>query len=157
MGQTESTPWTEVEAPALGGAHLGFIGQRGGRSVVVVDDRERSTWEWAGSLVLSADGARVAHLARRGGQSLVVVDGLERTFDVVVAGTLAFSRDGQRFGCVTGETKTRRLFITRDDGHRSEVDMEELVAALSRGSPDALLSAPDLTLLRRWVEAELER
>jgi hypothetical protein len=155
-GEVGSTAWAEVETPVLAGAHVGFIGERDERSVVVVDGTERSTWEWAGSLVLSADGSRLAHLARRGGQSLLVVDGVERTFDVVVAGTLAFSKDGRRFGCVTGEAKTHRLFITRDDGKRTLVDMEEVVAALSR-TPDTLFTSPDVTLLRRWVEAELER
>lgn len=156
MGDTESTPWAEVEVPAVGGAHVGFVGERDGRSVVVLDGQDVSTWEWAGSLVLSADGARSAHLARRDGRTLVVVDGVEKSFDVVVAGTLAFSKDGRRFGCVTGEAKTRRLYVTRDDGKRSQVDMEEVVAALSRSSPEALLTSPDVTLLRRWVEAELE-
>lgn len=155
-GDSESA-WAEVEVPAVAGAHLGFIAARGDRNVVVLDGKELATWEWAGSLVLSPDGTRYAHLARRGGQTLVVVDGQERTFDVVVAGTLAFSKDGRRFGCITGEAKTRRLFITRDDGKRSLVDLEELVAAISRGDQDALLTSPDVLLLRRWVEAEVER
>jgi hypothetical protein len=156
IGDTENSPWTEVEVPAIGGSHVGFIGARDGRSVVVLDGKEISTWDWAGSLVLSADGSRYAHLARRAARNLVIVDGVERNFDVVVVGTLAFSKDGRRFGCVTGELKTRELFLTRDDGKRSLVDMEEVVAALSRGPTDSLLTSPDVTLLRRWVEAELE-
>lgn len=155
-GDRELNPWDEVETPVIGGPHVGFIGERNGRNVVVIDGEERSTWEWASSLALSRDGTRYAHLARRVGKTFVVIDGLERSFDVVVAGTLAFSKDGRRFGCVTGDAKTRRLFITRDDGKRTQVDMEELVAALSRGNQDALLTSPDVTLLRRWVEAELE-
>ena len=155
-GERERGPWTEVETPVLAGAHVGFIGERAGRSVLVLDGEERTTWEWAGSLVLSPDGTRLAHLARRGALNLVVVDGVERPVDLAVAGTLAFSKDGRRFGCVTGEKKTRRLFITRDDGPRTLVDMEEVVAALTR-TPETLLTSPDVTLLRRWVEAELER
>jgi hypothetical protein len=153
---TESGPWADVEAPAIGGAHVGFIAERDGRHVLMLDGKEHSTWEWAASLVLGPDGTRVAHLARRGGKTFVVVDGVEHQYDVVVAGTLAFSKDGRRFGCVTGDAKTRRLFITRDDGKRTQVDMEEVVAALSRGNQDALLTSPDVTLLRRWVAAELE-
>ncbi|MDP1827752.1 MAG: hypothetical protein Q8L48_31050 [Archangium sp.] len=155
-GETENAPWAEVEAPALGGAHVGFIAERNERSVVVIDGREVATWDWAGSLVLSRDGARFAHLARRDDKTVLVVDGVERQVDVAVAGTLAFSKDGRRFACVTGDPKTRRLFISRDDGKRLLVDMEEVVAALSRGNPDALLTSPDVTLLKRWVEAELE-
>lgn len=154
-GSTESAGWTELELPAIGGARFGFIGERDERSVVVIDGKELATWEWAGSLTLSADGARYAHLARRDSKTFIILDGAELTFDVVVAGTLAFSKDGRRFGCVTGDAKTRRLFITREDGKRTLVDMEELVAALSRGSSEAMISAPDVMMLRRWVEAEL--
>lgn len=155
MGDRELRGWDEVETPVINGAHVGFIGERNGRYVVSIDGEERSTWEWASSLAMS--GERVAHLARRTGRTFVVIDGKELTFDVVVAGTLAFSKDGKRFGCITGDAKTRKLFITRDDGARTQVDMEELVAALSRGNEDSLLAAPDVTLLRRWVEAELEQ
>jgi len=155
-GQAEWGPWDEVEDVVLAGSHVGFIGARAGRQVVVLDGVERSTWEWASSLALSADGARVAHLARRDGETILVVDGQERRFDVVVGGTLAFSRDGRRFACVTGERAKKRLFITRDDGRRVEIDMEELAASLSRVAPESLLMSPDVGLLRRWVEAELE-
>ena len=41
-----------------------------------------------------------------------------------------------------------------DDG-LSELG-RQVVAALTR-TPDTLLTSPDVTLLRRWVEAELER
>jgi len=156
LGGEENGPWSELETPSLGGAHVGFIGERAGQRVVVLDGKELATWDWAGSLVLSADGKRHAYLARRGPHNLLVVDGVERTFDVVVGGSLAFSKDGRRFACVTGEKSTRRLFITRDDGRRTAVDMEELVAALSRVPPEVQLTSPDVTLLRRWVEAELE-
>ena len=156
LGELESGPWNEVETPSIGAAHVGFIAERDDRNVVLIDGKEISTWEWAASLVLSPDGQRFAHLARRGGKTFVVLDGTELTFDVVVSGTLAFSKNGSRFGCVTGDPKTRRLFITRDDGKRAPVDMEEVVAALSRGNPDTLLTSPDVLLLRRWVEAELE-
>jgi hypothetical protein len=154
-GEVSLGPWEDLEAMTVAGPHLGFIGERDGRSVVVVDGVERSNWDWAGSLALSSNG-RLAHLARRANQTVLVVDGKERTFEVVVAGTLAFSRDGKRFGCVTGERAKKRLFITRDDGTRSPVDMEELAAALSRSPPESLVLSPDVTLLRRWVEAELE-
>jgi hypothetical protein len=35
-------------------------------------------------------------------------------------------------------------------------DKYELAAALSRSPPESLVLSPDVTLLRRWVEAELE-
>lgn len=155
-GERELKPFDEVETPVIAGQHVAFIAERNGRNVLVIDGEQRSTWEWASSLALSRDGSRYAHLARRVGKTFVVIDGEERSFDVVVAGTLTFSKDGRRFGCVTGDAKTRRLFITRDDGKKTQVDMEELVAALSRMNQDSLLTSPDVTLLRRWVEAELE-
>jgi hypothetical protein len=154
-GDTELGPFHDVEGLVIEGAHVGFIGERDGRSVIVIDGVERSRWDWAGSLALSATG-RVAHLAKRDEQTVLIVDGVEKRIEVVVSGTLAFSRDGTRFGCVTGERAKKRLFITRDDGTRSPIDIEELAAALSRSPPESLLLSPDVTLLRRWVAAELE-
>lgn len=149
-----SGPWTDVSALVVSGEHDAFIGERDGRSVVVVDGIEDHGWELASGLALSPQG-KPLFFARAGAQSLVV-DG-ERTtpFDLVLADTLVFSRDGQHFGCVTGEKKRKQLFITFDDGARVPVDFEELTAAVMRAPPEALLAAPESALLRRWLEAEL--
>lgn len=172
VGDTQSEPFREVSTPLVAGEHVGFIvtgphaleapSRDGGPrpqegAWVVLDGRPGPRWAWADALALSPDGTRFAHLASRGGPALLVVDGVEQPVDTVVSGTLAFSRDGQRFGCVVGDRKTRRLVVQRDDGRRVPVDLEEVVAALSRQPGGEALLAPDAELLRRWVEAELER
>ncbi len=155
-GAEVTGPWVKVEDVQVRGAHLGFVGVRVERDVVVHDGRELASWDWAGSLALSPDGTRVAYLARRGAASRLVVDGVEHPVDLAVEGTVAFSRDGRRVGCVTGERAKRRLRFTFDDGTSRPLDFEELVAAAALAPRDALPAA-DADLLRRWVAAELER
>ncbi len=155
-GETESGPWDDVSSLSVANGHDAFIAERGERSVVVIDGVERGAWEEASSLVLSPDGSKFLHAARVGTQQFLVVDGEPRPQELLLPDTLAFSRDGAHFGCITGERKTKRLFITFDDGGRVPVDLEELTAALSRVPPHRLATSPERALLSRWVEAELQ-
>lgn len=153
-GRRESGPWDDVSALVVRGSHDAFLAERDGRSVVVVDGAEGREWELAMGLTLN-DSGKPLYFARNGSQSLVV-DG-ERTtpFDLVLADALVYSRDGKHFGAVTGEKKTKQLFITFDDGARVPIDLEELTAAITRVPPELLLTNPQSELLRQWVEAEL--
>jgi hypothetical protein len=153
-GAAESGPWEDVSALTAFDGHDAFIGERDGRSVVVLDGVEQKSWELATGLVL-ARGGRVLHVARSGNQNLVVDGETTTPFDLIVADTLVATDDGRHYGCVTGEAKTKRLFITFDDGARVPVDLEELTAAMTRVPPAGLLSAPESVLLRDWVRAEL--
>lgn len=155
-GAERSGPWVQVDELLVAGAHVAFLGVRAERDVVVLDGRERSSWDYASSLALSPDGTRLAHLAKRGARWRVVVDGVEREVDLALEGSVAFSRSGRRVGCVTGDRQERRLRFTFDDGTSRPLDFEELVATSARRSPDDL-PASDPGLLRRWVAAELER
>lgn len=155
-GETESGPWDDVSALSVKNGHDAFIGERGERSVIVIDGVERGAWEEASGLVLSPDGSKFVHAARVGTQQFLVVDGEPRPQELLLPDTLAYSRDGAHFGCITGERKTKRLFITFDDGARVPVDLEELTAALSRVPPHQLATSPERALLSRWVEAELQ-
>lgn len=155
-GDERSEPVDEVTDLVVAGEHVGFIEVEAAQAFVVVDGKRGPGHAWAQSLALSRDGRRVAYLAGAGRGTVLVVDEKKTPVDVVVSGTLAFSRDGTRFGCVMGDRATKRLFIQRDDGKRTPLDMEELVAALSRQPMETMLTAPDVALLRRWVEAELE-
>lgn len=155
-GESESGPWDDVSALSVMGGHDAFIGERGERSIVVIDGVERGAWEEASALVLSPDGSRFLHAARVGQQQFLVVDGEPRPWELLLPDTLAWSRDGQHFGLVIGERKTKRLFIVFDDGARVPVDLEELTAALSRVPPHQLATSPERALLSRWVEAELQ-
>lgn len=150
-GPARSGPWVKVESLTAAGARVGFLGVRVEEDVLVVDGQERSTWAWAASLALSPDGERLAFLARRGAASRFVVDGEERPLDFVLEGSVAFSRDGKRAGCVAGDRARRQLRFVFDDGTSRPLDFEELVAA------SGLQPRDDASLLRRWVQAELER
>lgn len=154
-GRPESGPWEDVSSLVGSGTHDAFIAERDGRSIVVVDGAEQRSWEQATGLALNTEG-KPLYFVRSGAQSLVVDGDRTTPFDLVLADTLVFSADGRHFGCVTGERKTKKLFITFDDGARVPLDFEELTAAITRVPQEALLSAPESDLLRRWVEAELK-
>jgi len=136
---------------------MGHLARRGFSHVAVIGGREGPGWEWAGDLVLGPGGRRFAYLAKLGDRSFVVDDRGETAFDLVISGTLAFSRDGRRWGAVAGDADRRRLFIAVEGGARHAIDGEELVAATMRLPPeDRLAHRPDEEILRRWVAAELE-
>ncbi|MFT3711513.1 MAG: hypothetical protein QM817_28085 [Archangium sp.] len=149
-----SGPWEDVSALQSAGEHDAFVAEREGRSVVVLDGAEHSAWEVASGLVLHANG-RVLFIARAGAQTLLV-DGEKTTpFDLILEDTATFSRSGNHFAVITGERKTKKLFITFDDGSRVPVDLEELTAELMRAPPSPLAMSAQSAVLRRWVGAEL--
>ncbi len=155
----EGGAFDEVSPPVFsdGGEVMGHLARRGASHVAVIDGREGPGWAWAGDLVLGPGGRRFAYLARRGERSLVVDDRGETALDLTVSGTLAFSRDGGRWGVVAGDASAHRLFIAVEGGGRHALDGEELVAAVTRLPPEERLGhRPDEEILRRWVAAELE-
>jgi hypothetical protein len=155
-GTARSGPWVKVESLRAAGSAVAFIGVRVEEDVVVVNGEARSSWDWAASLALSPDGRRVAFLARRGTASRFVVDGQEQVLDLVIEGTVAFSRDGRRAACVAGARARRQLRFVFDDGASRPLDFEELVAA-SALRPRDEVPRGEAGVLARWVAAELER
>lgn len=124
---------------------------------VVRDRLSGNVYAAVGEPVASGDGAHSAYLARMGSQLLVVRDGEEIPVGLALEGTLAWSRDGKRLGCVVGDADARKLSFWIDGALRP-FDQEELAAALMKPSADTRLEAQvDADLLRRWVSAELER
>lgn len=155
-GDEELGPFEDVHDLQVVNGHDGFIGEREGRSVVVLDGRERSKWETAAGLTLSREG-RALFVVRAGAQTLLEDsdDEAARPFDFVLADALVWSPDGAHFAAITGERRSKQLFVSFDDGARVPVDLEEFAAAVSRVPPQDLLLSPDQAWLRRCAEAEL--
>jgi hypothetical protein len=152
----EGPPYDEVEPPVWSpGGALGYIARRGFLALAVIDGREGAEWAWATDLVLGA-GGRFAYLAGHGDHSFVVDDRGQTPYALLVSGTLGFSRDGTRWGCVAGDPRSRRLFVAVEGGARRPVDGEELVAAVAKLPVERRLAQrADEGILRQWVAAEL--
>ena len=134
------------------GGRWGYIGRNGERYQVVLDGKPGPSYPWAANLIFDPRGKRHAYLARRGKEVAVVVSGSkEQRFDVVVRGTLLFSRDGAHWACLAGEREPRRLFVVVDGRTVAAFKREELTAAMMA---DPRRTEADL--LRRWVAAEME-
>jgi len=59
------------------GARSGWVAQRDGVAVVVIDGKDAGSYEQASAIVFSPDSKRVAWLAMRDGKQFAVVDGIE--------------------------------------------------------------------------------
>jgi hypothetical protein len=153
----EGAPFDEVDAPTWSDdGVLGYVARRGFVARAVIDGKEGVGWAWASDLVLGS-GGRFAYLAGHGAHSYVVDDRGEREYALVVSGTLSFSREGTRWGCIAGDARSRKLFIAAEGGGQRPLDAEELVAAISKPSADLRPSQRlDAEILRRWVAAELD-
>ncbi len=145
-----------VGLPVLAGPHWGYVARDSGRRHVVVDGVARSAWADASDLALSSSG-RHAHLAWRDRQRIVVSDVSEHALELAVDGTLTFSSDGRRWGCIAGSLRDRQLFVLAEG---------DPPAVLAHTSFPALLAitntaAPTVTdgdaAIRRWVRAQLDR
>lgn len=144
---------TALESLVVKGSRWAVTGSTTGQHYLLTLDGETQQWDWVGSVTFSDDARRVAFLGQRGAQNQFVVDGQAHPIDVMIADTIAFSREGRRAATFAGLRASRQLIIAFDDGARREVNLEELVAQAS-------LVGSKLTQaqwMRRWVAAELER
>ena len=134
------------------GGRWGYIGKDAAGYRVVLDGQPHKRHRWAANLVFGPGGKRHAFITRRAGQVAVNASGSKEVrFDVVVDGSLVFSRDGAHWGCVAGEREPRRLFLVMDGRTIAAFDREELTAAMM-ANPSRSTSE----LLRRWIIAEME-
>jgi len=143
----------EVRRPVVAGEHWGYIAHTGHLYRVFIDGVPLEyTYTWAGGLVFSPDGRRHMYLAREGsGVKLIQEDGAALAFDVVVSGTLVYSRDSKHWACVAGKARKRELFFVIDGEPQESFDTAQLRES-SRGTGQQDQAA----LLRRWAAAELE-
>lgn len=137
------------------GGRIAFAARRAGTWSVVVDGQALPAGSYAGDPVFSADGTHLAFVARRGDRWLAVVDGRAFAFDLLIDGTLAFSRDGRHWAVIGGDLARERLFFAVDGARRVPLAPAEIYSAGER----AAIPAPgeDGAVLRAWAAAEAER
>jgi hypothetical protein len=137
----------DVDLPAAGpGERWGYIGRTGRRFRVVIDGRIAGEHDWAGDLSFGADGTALYAIGR--GRDRAVVHGDRvHPLQVLVEGTLLWSRDGRHWACLSGDRRRRELFLSVDGLGRRPFDLRELIGAAAHGAGGAL---------RDWVRAELE-
>jgi hypothetical protein len=139
------------------GAHLGYAARRGAAWLVVLDGVEHDAGRWAEAPVWSADGRRAGYLSRRGDKAIAVVDDRAYTFDTVLEGTLAFSRDGRAWAVIAGDLAREELFFAVDGVHRVSLDTAELYSAAAALSRVYSLLEPAPNVLAAWSAAEADR
>jgi hypothetical protein len=135
----------------------GYIGHDSAQSTVVVNGDVLRREAFAGSLAFSPEGNRLAYIASSGDDVVVVDDIGRHSFDLVIDGTLVFSRDGRVWGCLAGDRDRRRLFVTVEGVFDAPAfDWSEFMRIAWRKSLEPDSDAPSTDELRAWVSAELE-
>lgn len=100
------------------GRHIAYAARVNGRWAVIHRGRPGPAWDGIGEIVLSGRG-RLAYAAERGGRWRVVVDGRAGPpFDAILAGTIRFSRDGQRSAYVGRDRRGMRVVVDGRTGPR---------------------------------------
>ena len=136
----------EVRAPRWRGDTVTYAALRAGTWFVVDGTRERDAGDAVGDPIVTP--TRVAFGGRRGTRHYITVDDRTFTYDLVFTDTVAFSRDGKRWGAIVGDLAKEQLYIVIDGARRIPVSVQELYASAATGKDDALVE---------WTRAELER
>lgn len=148
---TADAVFDEVGAPVWSSdGRVAYAARRGATWLLVVDNRELAGGDWVGPPVFSADGRRLAYVVRRGRAWFVIADGREHSFDRVLADSLAFSRDGKRWGAIASD-RHDQLFVAIEGRDRVPLPAREVDSAAARDTPGSQ------GLVRAWVQAELDR
>jgi hypothetical protein len=138
------------------GGRVAFAARLAGTWYIVVDARARPVGSYAGDPVFSADGTRLAYVARRDHRWLAVVDERAFAFDLLIDGTLAFSRDGRHWAVIGGDLARERLFFAVDGTRRVPLAPVEIYSAGERAAIHAV-PGDDGAVLRAWAAAEADR
>lgn len=153
-GEAISRAYVRVESPVFSAdaTRLAFIGRTITESEVVLDGK--TLWHApteATALRFDPQGDELAWVYRGLRGATLAIGGRRYSFDIVVEGTLRFSRDGRHWAALVGDRSERRLFIVVDGERKLPFDTVELFGG-GLGSGDA-----PLRQLGSWVDAELSR
>ena len=147
-----------VEAPAFArsGQAWGYIGHDSTTSTVILNGEVLDAREWASDLVIAPDGSRYAYVARRDGAASVVDDRGEAGFDLVVDGTLLFTRAGS-WACLVGDGNRQKLYVGVEDRlTRREFEWIRFAQVVQGQAAGATTADLQTEILRSWVAAEAE-
>lgn len=150
-------PCDEVGNLVVGpGGQLAFAARRGATWSIVVDAVAHPVGTYAGDPVFSPDGTRLAYVARQGGRWLAIVDDRASAFDLLIDGSLAFSRDSRHWAVIGGDLAHEQLFFAVDGSRRVPLAPAEIYSA---GERAPLHAAPgdDGAVLRAWAAAEADK
>jgi hypothetical protein len=95
-------------------------------------------------------------VARRDRRWLAVVDDRAYRFDLVIDGTLAFSRDGRHWAVIGGDLAREQLFFAVDGTRRVPLAPVEIYSAGERAAIHPTLDDGG-SVLRAWAAAEADR
>ena len=131
----EGERYEEVEGPVLAPRRAGWVGRRRGRSVVVIDGAPVGDEAWAGSLRLAREGDGYAYVARGEGppddaQRAVVTQRGRWPVPRLYVDTLVVDASGHHWAALVPDPAARRLSIWVDGAPRSELDVDEVSAAM---------------------------
>lgn len=144
----------EVDAPssAVDGDAWGYVGRDTVQSSVIVRGRVVDAHGWAGHLVFSPDGERYAYVAANESEDVVIDDRGVTSFNMVVGETLQFLEDGERWACLAGDLKRRKLYVAVEGEEEVRPfewsDLAEVAASSTRSDPIEELG---VAALRAWV------
>lgn len=138
------------------GGRLAFAARRGATWSIVVDAEPRPAASYAGDPVFGPDGTRLAYVARQGGRWLAIVDDRAFGFDLLIDGSLAFSRDGRHWAVIAGDLAHEQLFFAVDGARRVPLAAAEIYSAGERTALHAA-TGDDGAVLRAWAAAEADR
>ncbi|HEX3760748.1 MAG TPA: hypothetical protein VHW23_18665 [Kofleriaceae bacterium] len=147
----------EVGSLVVGpGGRLAFAARRGGSWSIVVDAEAHPIGSYAGDPVFSPDGTHLAYVARQGGRWLAIVDGRAFAFDLLIDGSLAFSRDSRHWAVIGGDLAREQLFFAVDGARRVPLAPIEIYSVGEHATVHAV-PGDDGAVLRAWAAAEADR
>lgn len=150
-GARTSREYDSAETPVFSedGAHVGHIGHASRRGFVTIDGHVLWSEELpVTALVLDRSGKRRAFMYRDTKGPVIAVDDARYRYDVVIDGSLRFSRDGQHWAALVGSLAESKLRLIMDGQTQLPFESEELFGGgLYRNTPDPIGT---------WVSGELE-
>jgi hypothetical protein len=155
----EGKEYERTSAPVLAGNSVAYVAERANDMFVVLDGVEGAHFDQIWDLALSADGRHHGYVAVKKQQSFVVRDSAPKKYDLVVDGTFVMSSDAQHWGCLIGDPKQRKLFLTIDGTRQIAMDTDDWLAAFVPSARHADLEAvfDQKNVVRRWLKAEMAK
>ena len=155
----EEKEYAKVSAPVLAADSVAYVAERVNEVFVVLNGVEGSHFDRITDLALSADGKHHGYVGVKNQDSFIVIDAVAQKYDLVVDGTFVLSGHGQHWGCLIGDPKQRKLFLTIDGTRQIPMDTDDWIAAFvpNLRTPDLSAVFDQKNVVRRWLKAEIAK